>query len=125
MRLTKDEFATLVEGALDELPSDIRAHMDNVAVTISDWPDPAELQRAGIPSRWQLFGLYEGIPLVHRRSGYMLVPPDKITLFQGPIEAASGTVEDLRRRIVRTVIHEVAHHFGLDDARIAELSGKD
>ncbi len=123
VQLTRSQFEALVEGALHALPEEIRRHMDNVAVTVADWPDPSELARLG-PAAGQVLGLYQGIPLTQRRSSYTLVAPDKITLFQCPLEAISKTVEELRERISRTLVHEVGHHFGLDDARIMELGRK-
>ena len=75
-----------------------------------------------MPAGFTLLGLYHGIPLTARTHGYHLVPPDTITLFQGPIEAAAGdNPEAIRAQIRRTVIHEIAHHFGISDERLREL----
>ncbi|MBC7222752.1 MAG: metallopeptidase family protein [Anaerolineae bacterium] len=115
------DFARLVAEALEELPPEIRERMENVEVVIAEWPTPAQLRRAGLRRGQTLFGLYEGVPLTHRTSGYNLVPPDKITIFRGPILATFRSPDEIRRQVRRTVLHEVGHHFGLDEARLRAL----
>lgn len=119
--MTEVEFAALVEEALADLPEEIQQHLNNVAVTVADWPSAGELQRAGVRYPRQLFGLYEGIPLTERGGHYNLVAPDRITLYRGPLLSAFGTPEALRQQIRRTVAHEIAHHFGINEVRIREL----
>jgi predicted Zn-dependent protease with MMP-like domain len=119
--ITEEEFAALVDEALGELPQEIRQHLNNVAVMVADWPGPGELQRAGVRHPRELFGLYEGIPLTKRGAHYNLVAPDRITLYRGPLLSAFHTLAALRQQIRRTVVHEVAHHFGIGEARIREL----
>jgi predicted Zn-dependent protease with MMP-like domain len=119
--MTREEFEALVAEALADLPSEILERMDNVAVTVAYWPSRAQLARAGVESPHTLFGLYEGVPLTKRGAHYGMVPPDRITLFRGPIEAAGRTLAAIREQVRRTVIHEVAHHFGIDEDRIREL----
>jgi predicted Zn-dependent protease with MMP-like domain len=121
VEMTEAEFAVLVEEALAGLPEEIRQHLNNVAVTVADWPTVVELQRAGVQYPRQLFGLYEGIPLTKRGGHYNLVAPDRITIYRGPLLGAFGTPEAVRRHIRRTVVHEIAHHFGINEARIREL----
>ncbi len=106
------EFETLVGKALDELPDDIRDLMTNVAVTVEDEPAPGE----------NLLGLYQGIPWGKRGPYYSGVLPDKITIYRRPLERiARGDPERLRREVRRTVLHEIAHHFGISDERLLEL----
>ncbi|MHB1295436.1 MAG: metallopeptidase family protein [Anaerolineae bacterium] len=119
--LGEDAFEHLVSQALDDLPEWVQRHMDNVAVMATAWPSAAQLRAAGIGRGHLLIGLYEGVPLTHRGRGYQLVPPDRITLFQGPLEQVAASVPDLVRQIRHTVIHEVAHHYGLSDEEIAQL----
>jgi predicted Zn-dependent protease with MMP-like domain len=119
--MTREEFEGLVAEALADLPSEILERMDNVAVTVAYWPSRAQLARAGVESPHTLFGLYEGVPLTKRGAHYGMVPPDRITLFQGPLEAAGRTLAAIREQVRRTVIHEIAHHFGIDEDRIQEL----
>jgi predicted Zn-dependent protease with MMP-like domain len=107
-----DEFELLVEEAVDTLPDDLRAFMSNVAIVVDEEPPP------GLP----LLGLYQGVPLTHRTSGYAGVAPDKITIYRGPLERrAGGDTDRLRAEVRRVVVHEIAHHFGISDARLVEL----
>ena len=107
-----DGFELLVEEALASLPEELAGYMSNVAVVVEDEPP------AGLP----LLGLDQGVPLTRRTSGYAAVPPDKITLYRGPIERGYGVrPENLREGVRRVVLHEVAHHFGISDARLREL----
>jgi len=119
--LSNAQFETLVAQALADLPSEILQHMDNVAITISDWPSSSELKRAGVTYPNQLFGLYEGIPLTERGTHYHLVTPDRIIIYRGPLQAAFRTPAALCKQIRRTIVHEIAHHFGISEARIREL----
>ncbi len=107
------EFEESVEAALDALPDDLRSRMSNVvAVVVEDEPPP------GMP----LLGLYQGIPLTSRTSGYSGVPPDKITIYRLPLERFYGHDPALLRdQIRRVVLHEIAHHFGISDERLREL----
>lgn len=120
--MTPDHFLELVEEALEDLPEEIARAMNNVEVVVEPWPTRQQLLSAGvIPGRGTLFGLYQGVPLTHRTRSYTLIPPDKITIFQGPITAVHQTDEAIRQQVRRTVIHEIAHHFGISDDRLREL----
>jgi predicted Zn-dependent protease with MMP-like domain len=111
--ITKERFEELVAEALDGLPDWVRDAMDNVEVLVDDLP-PADQRN--------LLGLYHGVPLTARGSSYSWVVPDTITLFRATIMAVAGHDEErVRRQVTRTVIHEVAHHFGIDDDRLHEL----
>ena len=111
----RDVFERLVAEALDSLPPEIAEAMSNVEVVIEDEP-PAEFVRAG----HTLLGLYHGIPLTER-AHYTNVMPDKISIYRGPITRLARTPSTIREQVRRTVIHEVAHHFGIDDSRLHEL----
>ena len=105
-------FDRLVSEALDELPADIRDLMTNVAVTVEDEPPPGQ----------SLLGLYEGVPWGRRGPYYSGALPDKITIYRVPLERFSGgDPERLRFLVRRTVFHEIAHHFGISDARLVEI----
>jgi predicted Zn-dependent protease with MMP-like domain len=119
--VNRQEFEELVLEALDGLPPDIARMLDNVEVTVTGWPSAAALRRAGVRPGQTLFGLYEGVPQTQRTSHYGLVLPDKITIFQGPIVRIRRTPEGIREQVRRTVIHELAHHFGISDERLREL----
>ena len=101
-----------VEEALATLPDELRRRMSNVDLVVQDEPPPGQ----------RLLGLYQGVPLTRRTSGYAWAPPDKITIFRGPLERAYGAdPERLRREVKRGVLHEIAHHFGISDARLIEI----
>lgn len=118
IRISPDDFDVLVSEALDSLPPELAAYMDNVAVVTQEWPTPA--QQSG--HRGTLLGLYEGVSLTRRSPmTYSGAMPDRITIFRGPHLRLASTVDQLRRRIAVTVVHEVGHHFGISDARLHEL----
>jgi predicted Zn-dependent protease with MMP-like domain len=118
--IPRSEFEDLVVRALDDLPSDFLKTLDNVEVVIEAEPSPHQRRSVGA-GRGTLFGLYEGIPRTERTSAYSLVTPDKITIFSGPICRAARTESEVRRLVRRTVVHELAHHFGISDDRLREL----
>lgn len=107
--------------ALERLPRSIRRKMKNVDVVIEDRASPEILSEMGLRSSSELLGLYQGVPLDQRGFYYGNVLPDKITLFKIPIESMCRTKEEVEKRIKEVVIHEVGHHFGLDDERLREL----
>jgi predicted Zn-dependent protease with MMP-like domain len=117
----RSRFERLVAEALDGLPLDLQEKMQNVDVVIKDWPTRAELRRAALPPGETLLGLYDGVPLTKRTSRYGLVLPDKITVYQGPIEACCRTAEEVRRQVRQVVLHELGHHFGISEERLREL----
>ena len=114
-------FETLVVEALDSLPPDIQLKLENVEVVVEWRPSPAQLRRLGLGPGRTLYGLYEGIPHTRRTSGYNMILPDKITIFRQPIEAHSHSDEQVRQVVRRTILHELAHHFGISDERLREL----
>ena len=106
------EFEDSVEEALESLPDDLREAMSNIAIVVEDEPPDGE----------PLLGLYQGIPLTERSSAYSGTPPDKISIYRGPLERYYGhDPELLRDQIRRVVLHEIAHHFGISDERLEEL----
>ena len=120
MSSSKSTFETLVVQALDDLPDAFLAALDNVEVVIEQEPSVEHCERLAPPGA-TLLGLYEGVPRTQRSSGYGLVAPDKITIFEGPIRRASADDQSLRKLVQRTVIHEIAHHFGISDDRLRQL----
>lgn len=109
--MSDDRFEELAAQALDSLPEELSSQMDNVVIVVED----------EAPGR-SLFGLYEGVPLTNRGlRSYSGVMPDRITLYQRTICGACVNEEQVKRQISKTVIHEVAHHFGIDDPRLDEL----
>lgn len=118
-----DDFADLVREALESLPERFLAELENVQVDVEEWPTPADLEAAGLPTRDRraLLGLYHGVPLTERGSQYVAFP-DHITIYQKPIEAFAGPDEErIKEQVRQTVIHEIAHYYGIDDDRLDEL----
>jgi predicted Zn-dependent protease with MMP-like domain len=110
--MSPERFDELVAEALDEIPPELAAVMDNVVVLVEDEPPPDDPD---------LLGLYEGTPLTERDWGYGGALPDRITVFRGPTLRFCDTEDDVVDEVHITVVHEVAHHFGIDDARLHEL----
>ena len=115
MRVVRRRFRRLVEQALERLPDEFQARLQNVAVVIEDWPSRALLRDLDVPEDELLFGLYEGLPLTEWGRDDMVRIPDRIRIFQGPIEEACATDEEIVAEVRTTVLHEVGHHFGLSD----------
>ena len=118
----RERFEALVVEAIDELPDEILGMLDNVEIVVADAPTADQLDEAGnLDAGEMLLGLYEGIPLTDRTGNYGMVLPDKITLFQGALESVCPDEDTLRNEVRVTVIHELAHHFGISDRRLQEL----
>jgi predicted Zn-dependent protease with MMP-like domain len=112
--MSREEFEQAVADGLDSIPPELAAEMDNVVVLVEDEPAPDQPQ--------SLLGLYEGIPLTERGSWYAAgALPDRITIFRGPTLRMCDTREDVVAEVAVTVVHEIAHHFGIDDERLHEL----
>jgi predicted Zn-dependent protease with MMP-like domain len=107
--LSGADFDDLVADALDRLPPELTAFLDNVVVLVEEEPPPEE---AGV------LGLYVGTPLTERDSGYTFRPPDQVLVFRGPLLRMCSDLEELTAEIGITVVHEVAHHFGTDDDQL-------
>lgn len=115
-------FKELVDEALDSIPPHFREAMQNIAIVIEQEPTPAQLESVGLdPAEDTLLGLYEGTPLTERGWGHGNVLPDKITLFQRPIEDESEDENDLVVAIGETLIHEIGHYFGLSEEEIEDI----
>lgn len=112
IEVSRERFEVLVGDALDAVPEPLMAMLSNVVVLVEDDPP------AGGPV---LFGLYEGIPLTARDSGYAGVLPDRVTIYRRPVLAYATSHADVVEQVRATVVHEIAHHFGISDERLHEL----
>jgi len=119
--MERRRFEAIVAESLSQLPPEFQDRLENIAIVVEDWPSREQLLSAGCRHRASLLGLYEGVPLTERGRGYGMVPPDKITLFQKPIEARCKSDEQIRAEVRRVVLHEIAHHFGIGDAVLEEI----
>jgi predicted Zn-dependent protease with MMP-like domain len=108
--MSVEEFEQLVSDALEGIPSRLRRHMENVAVVVDDTSPPGSL-----------LGLYEGIPLTRRANHYTAAVPDRITIYMATICHSCRTPAEVVETVRKTVVHEVGHHFGIDDRRLREL----
>ena len=117
--MDRARFRRLVTRALRSLPPDVQRTLDNVALVIEREPSAADLEAAGLGRGDDLFGLYLGTPLLDR-AGYNMTLPDRIVIYQGPLERHFHP-RDMPEEIARTVVHELAHHFGFDDERLEQL----
>ena len=116
-----EKFEKLVIAAVAGMPGEFKELLDNDDICIQDWPSRAQLKNVGLHDKYDLLGLYEGTPRTQRDQNYNLALPDKISIFQKPLEAQCPTTKELKEEIVRTVKHEIAHYFGLDDERLEQI----
>jgi len=123
--MNKERFEWLVARAIEALPDEFINRLENVDVVVEDYPTKSQLASVGLRRSQTLLGLYEGVPLTKRSSHYGLVPPDKITIFQKPIEAKCRNNARITDEIQRVVKHEIAHHFGIGDARLEQIERYD
>jgi len=114
-------FERLVAEALHELPKAFQEKLDNVQVVVEPWPDRETMRRARVRHRAGLLGFYHGVPHTKRNHRYGLVLPDKISIYQRPIELQCDTVEQVDALIHKVLRHEIAHHFGINDERLRQI----
>ncbi len=117
--MRKEQFEEIVREAVTELPGFFLDIMHNVDIQVRRWPTRRQLSGAGMEEGETLLGLYVGVPLPDRYDGNM-VPPDIITIFQGPIEAICSSRAEVVDEVRDTVVHEVAHYFGITDAELTD-----
>lgn len=116
--MNQKDFKKIVLEALENLPDFFKQKMENISIVVKDKPAPEELKHLKSTRKEILLGLYSGIPLADRGQSYGMVLPDKITLFKKNIESICSTEEQLKKRIIHTVQHEIAHHFGITDEEL-------
>ena len=115
MRITREKFEHLVAEAVESLPKQFKAKLNNVAIFVEDYPTKEQLGKVGRGKRdYMLFGLFEGYAQA-RKLNFGPVLPDKITIFRQPISKYASNEQEIRQQVISTVKHEIAHHFGLDE----------
>ena len=119
--MDRERFQELVTRAVDSLPEEFYVRLENIDVVVADWPSPGQMASVGLRRGQTLLGLYQGVPLTKRGHRYGLVAPDKITIFQKPIEAKCRYETEITVEIHRVVRHEIAHHFGIGEGRLRQL----
>jgi len=122
----EDSFVDLVDRALHSIPDEFLGKMQNVDIFIADWPSWEQQTKVGIRKNGYLLGLYEGIPQTKRGNSYGIggVLPDRITIFKYPLMSIAMNPEHLEYLVKDTVMHEIAHHFGMSDEEIYRIQGK-
>lgn len=123
-KLSRSEFEKIVNEGINSIPENFLEKMNNVAIIIESEPTASQLRKLKIRPGWTLFGLYEGVPQAARGNNYSAVLPDKITIFQRPIENAARNEKEIREIVKNTVWHEIAHHFGMDEQRVRQAEKK-
>ena len=116
--MTRSDFERLVDEAWETIPEEFRERFSNVAIFVEGEPGLEHLQAGRVPPGGTLLGLYQGVPLSKRGYGYTFAMPDKVTLFQGPIERASPSSGDIPRMVYETLWHELAHHLGMNEKEV-------
>lgn len=119
--MQREEFEALVAKVVDNLPLEFQRKLENVDIVVEDWPSPRQLRQVKLVNRRQLLGLYEGVPQTRRGRSYGMVLPDKISIFQQPIETQCHSEKEIEVKIGEVVRHELAHHFGLDDKTLRQI----
>jgi predicted Zn-dependent protease with MMP-like domain len=122
--MTRDRFRQLVDEALESIPDRFREAMQNIAIVVEDEPTLEQLRDVDLEPPDTLLGLYQGTPLTERSWAHGNVLPDKVTLFQGPIEDSSEDEDDTVIAIGETLIHEIGHYFGLSEEEIEEIEDR-
>ncbi|HPC47003.1 MAG TPA: metallopeptidase family protein [Deltaproteobacteria bacterium] len=121
MRLGDREFRRIVARALENIPDEIMRHVKNVAVTVRDRPWPELLEEMGLPPDEPLFGVYTGVSLPEKSFTSPELMPDTIVIFKKPLLEWCRSLDELEDEIEITVVHEIAHYFGISEERLAEL----
>lgn len=123
--MLRARFEEIVIKVVSNMPEEFKELLDNVDIIVEDWPSKRQLKSVGLKNRSDLLGLYEGTPRTQRGQSYNLVLPDKITIFQKPLESQCDSIKELKQEITKVVKHEIAHYFGLDEERLEEIENDD
>lgn len=121
MKMSQALFERFIAEAVQDLPEDFRGKLDNVEITVEEWPDASTQRAPGVEDPRELLGYYRGVPRSRRTHRYGLVLPDRIILYRRPIERRCRTPDELRNTIYHVLYHEIAHHFGISDDRLREI----
>lgn len=121
MRVTRTQFDTLIKAAIQRIPDELLEHLDNISIVVETRPTQKILDEMGIPPGETILGYYDGISLTDRSHDDPVRLPDRIVLFHEPLEEMCYTLKELEREIEITVVHEIAHYFGIGEERLAEL----
>ena len=121
VEIERAAFEEIVQRAIDRLPPEFGEKIANVEFSVEDWRRLDDYARSGTPGNAVLLGVYRGIPLTKRGAHYNMTLPDRIVIFQQPLQRLANGEEDLEQRVQRVVRHEIAHYFGISDDRLHEI----
>jgi predicted Zn-dependent protease with MMP-like domain len=121
MKLSQEEFDRIVKKSIKRIPREIRRHLENILIAVQKRPSRALLQEMGLFPHKTLLGIYRGVSLEKRSVTAPPLYPDTIFLFQEPLEEMCDTIEEMEKQIEKTVVHEIAHYFGISEERLADL----
>ena len=116
--MSPEQFEELVDQAWEEIPESFRDRFSNLAIFVEHEPSIEQLRSARVPRRGTLLGLYQGVPLLKRSVHYGMVLPDRVTLFQGPIERSARRPDEIPDIVYNTLWHELAHHLGMNEREV-------
>ncbi|MBI2485776.1 MAG: metallopeptidase family protein [Deltaproteobacteria bacterium] len=123
--MDREKFQEIVEEAYEKIPEKFKQKMENIVITVKDFPSQEDLERLKIRDGKYLLGFYRGIPLPQRSVWQVIQFPDKIVLFQRNIERMCRSEKEVKEKVYEVLLHEVGHYFGLSDKEIYELMGSD
>ena len=118
--MEEEKFRKLVIEAIDELPGAFKKKIDNLYVVVEDFPSGEVLKEQGVKSPYSILGLYQGVPVKKRGVSYSNVLPDRITIYQKPIESLARDAAQVKERVKEVFRHELGHHFGFSEKELAE-----
>jgi predicted Zn-dependent protease with MMP-like domain len=121
MRIPREAFEELVAQALDNVPEEFAERLNNVEVVVEDWAAEEDLAKTKAPRGALILGIYRGLPLTRQSVFHSFEMPARIVIFQGAIERVCRTPAEIVEQVKKTVLHEIAHHFGISDRRLREL----
>ncbi|MBN2198191.1 metallopeptidase family protein [Candidatus Wolfebacteria bacterium] len=124
MNLSRKDFEKIVNQGIKAIPEKFLLKLKNVVIVLEDKPTSAQKKKLNLGQDWTLFGLYEGVPQSERGVNYTAVLPDKITIFQKPIEIEAKDEEEIKEIVKNTVWHEIAHHFGMDENQVRQAEDR-
>lgn len=124
INLSRKDFEKIVNQGIKAIPEKFLLKLKNVVIVLEDKPTSAQKKKLNLGQDWTLFGLYEGVPQSERGVNYTAVLPDKITIFQKPIEIEAKDEEEIKEIVKNTVWHEIAHHFGMDENQVRQAEDR-
>ncbi len=122
--MQREDFEQLVDEAWEAIPLSFRERFSNLSIFVEDEPSQEHLRAGGVPPGHTLLGLYQGVPLSRRGWSYSMALPDRVTLFQGPIQRAAHSRREIPQIVYDTLWHELAHHLGMDEKEVREAESR-